>query len=46
MTGLRPQRGFSATFPYWGFQQATPDEFGAFLQSEMGRWKGLLVKKP
>jgi tripartite-type tricarboxylate transporter receptor subunit TctC len=25
---------------------STPDEFGAFLQSEMSRWKGLLVKKP
>jgi len=25
---------------------STPDEFGRFLQSEMARWKGLLVKKP
>jgi len=25
---------------------STPDEFGRFLQSEMTRWKGLLLKKP
>jgi len=25
---------------------STPDEFGRFLQSEMARWKGLLVKRP
>jgi tripartite-type tricarboxylate transporter receptor subunit TctC len=25
---------------------SAPEEFGKFLQSEMARWKGLLVKKP
>lgn len=27
MTDLRPQRGFSAVFPYWGFQKSTADDF-------------------
>jgi hypothetical protein len=26
MTDLQPQRGFSATFPYWGFQKSTADD--------------------
>ena len=25
---------------------STPEEFGAFLVSEMNRWKGVLAKKP
>jgi tripartite-type tricarboxylate transporter receptor subunit TctC len=25
---------------------SSPEEFGAFLQSEMARWKSLLAKKP
>ena len=24
MTDLRPQRGFTNIFPYWGFQKTTP----------------------
>jgi hypothetical protein len=31
MTGLRPQRGYSATFPYWGFQKATPDDLDRLM---------------
>jgi hypothetical protein len=31
MTGLRPQRGYSATFPYWGFQKATPDDLDQLI---------------
>ncbi|MHC9292890.1 serine hydrolase [Mycobacterium sp. LTG2003] len=31
MTGLRPQRGFSATYPYWGFQKATPDDLDRLM---------------
>ena len=27
-------------------KSSTPEEFGAFLQSEMTRWKGVLPKKP
>lgn len=26
MTSLRPQRGFSNTYPYWGFQKCTPND--------------------
>ncbi len=25
---------------------SSPEEFGTFLQSEMGRWKAVLSKKP
>lgn len=25
---------------------SSPEEFGAFLASEMTRWKGVLAKKP
>jgi tripartite-type tricarboxylate transporter receptor subunit TctC len=25
---------------------SSPEEFGTFLQSEMGRWKAVLAKKP
>ncbi|HVV12531.1 tat pathway signal sequence [Amycolatopsis sp.] len=26
MTSLVPQRGYTSTFPYWGFQKCTPDD--------------------
>ncbi|MDT5018032.1 MAG: hypothetical protein QOD39_4192, partial [Mycobacterium sp.] len=31
LTNLRPQRGFSNTFPYWGFQKATPDDLDRLI---------------
>jgi hypothetical protein len=37
MTGLRPQRGFSATFPCWGFQQATPDDLDRLIDYTLTR---------
>jgi len=37
MTGLRPQRGYSATFPYWGFQKATPDDLDRLITYTLTR---------
>lgn len=31
MTDLQPQRGFSDTFPYWGFQKSTPDDLDRLI---------------
>jgi beta-lactamase class A len=31
MTDLQPQRGFSSTFPYWGFQKSTPDDLDRLI---------------
>lgn len=31
LTGLQPQRGFSKTFPYWGFQKATPEDLDRLM---------------
>jgi hypothetical protein len=31
MTGIRPQQGFSSTYPYWGFQKATPDDLDRLI---------------
>lgn len=31
MTGLRPQPGFGDTYPYWGFQKGTADDFDALM---------------
>lgn len=31
MTDLRPQRGFSTTFPYWGFQKSTPADLDRLI---------------
>lgn len=31
MTDLAPQRGFSATFPYWGFQKSTADDLDRLI---------------
>jgi hypothetical protein len=31
MTDLQPQRGFSATYPYWGFQKSTPDDLDRLI---------------
>jgi hypothetical protein len=37
MTGLRPQRGYTATFPYWGFQKATPDDLDRLINYTLTR---------
>jgi hypothetical protein len=37
MTGLRPQRGFGAIFPYWGFQTATPDDLDRLINYTLTR---------
>jgi hypothetical protein len=37
MTGLRPQRGYSNTFPYWGFQKATPDDLDRLINYTLTR---------
>jgi hypothetical protein len=31
MTDLKPQRGFSSTFPYWGFQKSTADDLDRLI---------------
>jgi hypothetical protein len=31
LTDLQPQRGFSSTFPYWGFQKATADDLDRLI---------------
>jgi hypothetical protein len=31
MTDLQPQRGFSSTFPYWGFQKSTADDLDRLI---------------
>jgi hypothetical protein len=31
MTSLRPQRGFSEFYPYWGFQQCTADDLSHLI---------------
>jgi len=31
MTDLTPQRGFSATFPYWGFQKSTANDLDRLI---------------
>jgi hypothetical protein len=31
MTSLRPQRGFSDFFPYWGFQKCTPNDLDRLI---------------
>jgi hypothetical protein len=37
MTGLRPQRGFTNIFPYWGFQKATPDDLDRLINYTLTR---------
>jgi hypothetical protein len=37
MTGLRPQRGFTNTFPYWGLQKATPDDLDRLINYTLTR---------
>ena len=37
MTGLRPQRGYSDTYPYWGFQKATPDDLDRLINYTLTR---------
>ena len=37
MTGLRPQRGYSNTFPYWGFQKASPDDLDRLINYTLTR---------
>jgi hypothetical protein len=31
MTDLQPQRGFSSTYPYWGFQKSTPADLDRLI---------------
>lgn len=31
MTSLRPQRGYSQYFPYWGFQKCTPEDLDRLI---------------
>lgn len=31
MVDLTPQRGFSSTYPYWGFQKATPNDLDRLI---------------
>ncbi len=37
MTDLQPQRGFSATFPYWGFQKSTADDLDRLMDYVLTR---------
>lgn len=37
MTGLRAQRGYSSTFPYWGFQKATPEDLDRLINFMLTR---------
>jgi hypothetical protein len=37
LTGLRPQRGYTDTFPYWGFQKATPDDLDRLINYTLTR---------
>lgn len=37
MAGVVPQRGFSDTFPYWGFQKATADDLDGLMNYTLGR---------
>jgi beta-lactamase class A len=37
LTDLQPQRGFSATFPYWGFQKSTADDLDRLMNYVLTR---------
>ncbi len=37
MTDLRPQRGFTNIFPYWGFQKTTPDDLDRLINYTLTR---------
>jgi hypothetical protein len=37
MTDLTPQRGFSTTFPYWGFQKSTADDLDRLMSYTLTR---------
>jgi hypothetical protein len=37
MPGVVPQRGFSETFPYWGFQKATADDLDGLINYTLTR---------
>jgi hypothetical protein len=37
MTGLRPQQGFSDTYPDWGFQKSTTDDLDRLMNHTLGR---------
>lgn len=37
MTDLQPQRGFSSTFPYWGFQKSTTDDLDRLINYVLTR---------
>jgi hypothetical protein len=40
MTSLRPQRGFSAYYPYWGFQKCTTDDLDRLVNYVLTRLPG------
>jgi beta-lactamase class A len=37
MTDLQPQRGFSDTYPYWGFQKSTADDLDRLINHTLTR---------
>jgi hypothetical protein len=37
MTDLQPQRGFSDTYPYWGFQKSTADDLDRLINYTLTR---------
>jgi hypothetical protein len=37
MTDLRPQKGFSSIYPYWGFQKSTPDDLDRLVNYMLTR---------
>jgi hypothetical protein len=37
MTSLAPQRGFSDTYPYWGFQKSTPNDLDRLMNFTLTR---------
>ena len=37
LTGVRPQRGYGDTFPYWGFQKATADDLDRLISYTLTR---------
>jgi hypothetical protein len=37
MTDLQPQRGFSSTYPYWGFQKTTADDLDRLINYTLTR---------
>jgi hypothetical protein len=42
MTSLRPQRGYTSVYPYWGFQKCTPDDLDRLMSYVLGSLPGEL----